>query len=645
MLRNFASAIALVGAAGLLSSCSNMGGATDTASTQVAEAAHAGTGMSGEQLYTANCATCHDKPEVTRAPSMQQLNAMSIQFLNYTLTQGKMKVQGSNLSAQDRGTLVSYLSKAAAFGATVSTSANWADTFLCAADKRKVDLSGPTISEGFGYDKLNTRALTAKQAGLTKAQLGNMDLAWSIGFPDIAEMRSQGAVVGTTLFFPVAATGQVYAIDIGSPKPCFKWVYSTPGLTPLRTSMAYGKMADGTPLLITAGIDSTVHALDPRNGKAYWTQSVSKYSYSMTTGTPVILKDRVIVPVAQFEIAAAGDDKMHCCTNHGYVLSLDPKTGKEQWRYDTMPDAKQVRTRPDGNPYYGPSGAPIWNSPVVDEKRNLIYFGTGEANSEPTHKNTDSIIAIGLKDGKEKWSFQATGRDIYVYGCGVKPPANRQNCSPDTVFRDVDFGASSILGTMKDGRQLVYSGQKSGSVWALEPDTGKVAWRTPIGTGGPLGGVHWGIAFADDTVYVPIASVGAPRPDEPPIDPSLKAGLYALDAATGKIKWMYSPEPPPGGGRSRNATFSTAPTVIDGTVVAAALDGTVYVVDASNGKLMWSYQTAKAYETANGVPGKGGSVDANAIMAANGTLFVTSGYGQFGEIPGNVLLAFKPKAN
>ena len=134
-------------------------------------------------------------------------------------------------------------------------------------------------------------------------------------------------------------------------------------------------------------------------------------------------------------------------------------------------------------------------------------------------------------------------------------------------------------------------------------------------------------------------------PDEPPIDPSLKAGLYALDAKTGAIKWMYSPAPPPGGGRARNATFSTAPTVIDGVVVAAALDGTVYAIDAADGKLLWSYQTAKTYETANGVPGKGGSVDANAITAANGMLFVTSGYGQFGEIPGNVLLAFKPKTN
>ena len=204
----------------------------------------------------------------------------------------------------------------------------------------------------------------------------------------------------------------------------------------------------------------------------------------------------------------------------------------------------------------------------------------------------------------------------------------------------------------------MFAGQKSGAAWALDPDTGKVVWKTPIGTGGPLGGVHWGIAYNNDTLYVPIASVGGNRPDEPPVDPALKPGLYALDAATGKIKWMYSPLPPaPPAGTpapdpaapprparpSRNAAFSTAPTVIDGAVIAGALDGSLYVIDAKDGMLLWSFQTARPYPDAIGVPGKGGSIDANAITAANGMLLVTSGYGQFGEIPGNVLLAFKPK--
>ena len=99
---------------------------------------------------------------------------------------------------------------------------------------------------------------------------------------------------------------------------------------------------------------------------------------------------------------------MTCCTNHGYVLSLDPTTGKQQWRYDTMEDAKPIRDRGDGKMLHGPSGAPIWNSPVVDEKRGLIYFGTGESNSPPAHRNTDALIAVRLADGKEAWSHQAT---------------------------------------------------------------------------------------------------------------------------------------------------------------------------------------------------------------------------------------------
>lgn len=262
----------------------------------------------------------------------------------------------------------------------------------------------------------------------------------------------------------------------------------------------------------------------------------------MTTGTPVILKDRVIVPVAQFEIMVAADNKEKCCTNHGYMLSLDPKTGAQQWRYDTMPDAKPVRDRGDGQMLLGPSGAPIWNSPAVDEKRGLIFFGTGESNSPPAHKNTNALIAIGLKDGKEKWSFHATPNDIFNAGCGPKPKTEQLNCvqPPETVYRDVDFGASLILGKQSDGKELIYAGQKSGSVWGVEPDTGKVVWRTALGTGGPLGGVHWGLAYDNDTVYAPITNVGAAIPGEWEGDATIKPGLYALNAKTGKIKWQFN---------------------------------------------------------------------------------------------------------
>jgi polyvinyl alcohol dehydrogenase (cytochrome) len=577
---------------------------------------------------------------------------MSFQFVNYSLTQGKMKDMAVGLTAEQRGAVVSYVT-----GRDTTKSVDWAPQMMCTGARARVDLgrADEATATHFGFDSNNTRKLTAKQAGLTTAQMSDMELAWSIAFPDAQIMRSQGAIVGKNLFYPVTDAGKLYAFDLSDPmKPCVQWVYSTPGEAPLRTSVAYGALADGSPLLVFSGIDSTVHAVDPRTGKARWTKPVGVYSHSMTTGTPSVLKDRVIVPVAQFEISVAADNNHDCCTNHGYVLSLDPKTGQQQWRYDTMEDAGPLRDRGDGKMLKGPSGAPIWNSPLVEEKRGLIFFATGESNSPPAHKNTNAVIAIDLKTGKERWSFHATPDDIFNSGCGLNPQPTRLNCvkAPETVYRDVDFGASVVLGKHSDGKELLYAGQKSGSVWAFEPDTGKVVWRTPLGTGGALGGIHWGIAYDADTVYAPITNVGRPIPGEWDGDPNIKPGLYALDAKTGKIKWQFNPEPPagtpapPAGGRGgwRGNVFSTAPTLVDGTVVTAALNGALYVNDAKTGKLLWSYETAKEYDGINGVKGKGGAIESNSITAMNGLLLVNSGYGMFGQAGGNMLLAFKPKS-
>lgn len=345
----------------------------------------------GQAIYRLQCAACHDNPETSRSPSKANLEAMSYQTLNFALTQGKMQAQGAGLTDETRGELISYLT-----GKTTRSAETWSKAMACTGARLAVDLkAAPTITT-FGFDARNTRTLTARQAGLSRASLGRLDLAWAIGFPDVTMMRAQPAVVGKSVFLPVAEAGAMYAFDVSDPaKPCVKWVYNTPGGAPLRSSPSYGVIADGTPVLAFSGLDSTVHVVDARTGKPLWTKNVAIYSYSMTTGTPRVLKDRIIVPVSQFEITVGGDNKVSCCNNHGVVLSLDPRTGQQQWRYDTMPDAQPIKDRGDGKPLFGPSGAPIWNSPVIDEKRGLIYFGTGEANSPPAHHNTDALIAMG----------------------------------------------------------------------------------------------------------------------------------------------------------------------------------------------------------------------------------------------------------
>ena len=188
---------------------------------------------------------------------------------------------------------------------------------------------------------------------------------------------------------------------------------------------------------------------------------VGLHPLSLTTGTPVLHEDRVYVPISQYEISLGGNDDHECCKSHGAVKALDARTGKTIWTAHTMEDAKPVRDRGDGKMLWGPSGAPIWTSPAIDAKRGVLYVGTGEATSEPAAPTTDAILAIDLKDGTLRWTFQATENDIFLSGCG----RNRKglNCPKETVFRDVDFGASVIIAQRSDGKDILLAGQKAGT--------------------------------------------------------------------------------------------------------------------------------------------------------------------------------------
>ena len=601
----------------------------------------------GQAIYRANCAACHDNPDATKAPSKASLQAMSFQTISYAITKGKMQAQGANLDDQQREQLLGYLT-----GSNKRSLETWSQAMRCEGPAT-ADLKGPATVATYGFDARNTRNLTAAQTGLTKAQLAKLDLAWAIAFPDVTMIRAQGAVVGKMLFLPVAEAAAMYAFDLSNPaKPCVKWVYNTPTGTALRSSPSYGVLADGRQVLAFSGIDATVYVVDAKTGQALWTKYLGNYSYSMGTATPRVLKDRIIFAISEFEILQAADNRVKCCTNHGFIVSLDPKDGAQQWRYDTMPEAKPIRDRGDGKMLYGPSGAPIWNSPVVDEKRGLIYFGTGESNSPPAHPNTDALIAIGLADGKQRWSFQAMSDDIFNSGCGLNPAPSKLNCvkAPETVYRDSDFGASLILAPLKNGKDILLAGQKSSSVWGLDPDTGKLIFRRDIGSGAVNGGIHWGIAYKDDTLYVPVSVVGGQLPGGPTIDPGLKPGLYALDANNGLIKWSYGVSSDCGNGRDKRTTrcdrnfgLSGAATIIDGAVVVGSLDGHLYAIDGKDGHLIWKVDTLGDYKGINGVAGKGGSIDGASILGVNGLVLAGSGYSMFGQTGGNVLLAFKPK--
>jgi polyvinyl alcohol dehydrogenase (cytochrome) len=602
---------------------------TDHAAALAEDAAHP-----GRAVYDKTCSACHDHPAATRAPSLESLRAMRPSSVEYHITVGYMRTQAKGLNAVERKDLLDWLSRGQ------PDNSGWLQRAECKGSAARIDPAARPAVSTWGIDLHNTRAQTAAQSGLMKRDFAKLELAWAVGLPQTPTMRSQPVVAGDTLFVVASDAGRMYAFDIRT--GCAKWQFED--RAPLRSSISYGELERGRPVIVAGDATGFVIALDARTGRPIWRSDARLVEANRITGTPVIYKGRVYAPLSATEINHAVDEAYECCKAQGAVVALDLKTGRRLWVGRTMVEATKTQKSRVGTQMWGPSGAPIWSTPAIDEKRNLLYVGTGEQNAIPFVDTTDAIVAFDLTTGERRWTFQATPRDLWHYAC-----PNGANCfgAETGVTLDHDFGGSVIIAKRADGRDILLAGQKSGAVWALDPDNGgKLIWTRRLSKGGANGGVHWGVAIDGKRVFAPINDASPPSADYP----MAGVALHALDIETGKVLWTAKGEGDCSGDRrTRYAAcqtrigFSPAPLVVDGAVVQGSVDGILRVFDDETGVELWRYDTMRTFETVNGVAAHGGAIDSSPYVAADGMLFVVSGYGRFGEAPGNVLLAFKPK--
>lgn len=513
---------------------------------------------------------------------------------------------------------------------------DWVAATMCAADSRSVDLSQRVSFTYTGANGNNPRHLDTTQAGLTTADLSKLELAWAVAFPETSSMRAAPVIIGSTIFYPATDTGQVFALDTMT--GCAKWVYEAG--TRLRSSMTY-RLIDGRGTLVFGDPRGMVHAINAETGEAIWVASgQASNNQAMITGTPVIHGYKIIVPLSGSGVTAGGNPNFECCENHGAVTALDIRSGEKLWEYHTMPAADYTgAVSSTGVKQRGPSGAPIWTTPTVDAARSQVYVTTGENTSHPTTNTSDAVIALDLETGEEIWVFQALENDMWNFGCTAAGP----NCIilADTNSVDHDFGGPAVLVDAGD-QELLIAGQKSGDLWALNPDTGALVWNQRIGDGTALGGNHWGIAINSERAFMTINDPGNMGSNSRP-------GIYSYFVGTGEPSWSYEVEPECNDERSERLRrcdslygFSATPLSVDGAVITAGLDGRLFVLNSDSGEVLFQYDTVKDFETVNGVEGYGGSIDSHAIAAGSGMVFVGSGYGSFSQVAGNVLLAFKP---
>jgi polyvinyl alcohol dehydrogenase (cytochrome) len=152
-----------------------------------------------------------------------------------------------------------------------------------------------------------------------------------------------------------------------------------------------------------------------------------------------------------------------------------------------------------------------------------------------------------------------------------------------------------------------------------------------------MGGIQWGSATDGTNVYAALSDVGfrsveadTPGAQSGPfgtrlLDPRSGGGLFALKVASGQKSWE-TPNPGCGDRPGCSPAQSAAVTAIPGVVFSGSIDGHLRAYSTSEGRIMWDVDTAREYQTVNGVPGKGGSIDGPGPVVVGGTLYVNSGY-------------------
>ena len=159
-------------------------------------------------------------------------------------------------------------------------------------------------------------------------------------------------------------------------------------------------------------LDAHLVAIDAKNGRPLWNVTVGepKLGYSITMA-PLVVKDKVLVGVGGGEYGI-----------RGFIAAYDAKTGREAWRFYTIPGPGEPGHETWKGDAWKTGGGSIWVTPSYDPALNLTYWGVGNPgpdwNSDQRPGDnlyTDSVVAIDADTGQLKWHFQFTPNDTYDY--------------------------------------------------------------------------------------------------------------------------------------------------------------------------------------------------------------------------------------
>jgi alcohol dehydrogenase (cytochrome c) len=467
------------------------------------------------------------------------------------------------------------------------------------------------------WTSYNGQASGSRYSPLTQITRGNvatLTAKWIFSLPNTAPLQVTPVVAAGVMY--VTSANECYALDAGTGRQI--WRYQRP-----RTKGLIGNAAGGANRGVSVAGDKVfmvtdhahIIALDRATGALRWDTEMADWHQNYNaTGAPLPVGNLIVTGTS------GGDEGVR-----GFLAAFDQATGKEVWRFWTVPK----RGEPGSETWTGKGidhpGGTTWLTGTYDAALDTVYWSVGNPGPDLIGDDrvgdnlyTDSIVALDAKTGRLKWHFQFTPHDVWDYDAQETPAlvdATWQGQPRKLLVQANRNGFFYVLdrtnGAFLSGTQYVKN-----VTWAAGLDAkgrpNLVPAMEPTLEGRRVCPSLDGASNWYSTSFNPITrlyyvqtndkcGIFTKTPMEweagkgfmggsfrPAAEPAQRI-LRAIDIQTGKAVWEL---PQTGAVNSWGGVLSTG----GGVVIFGEDSGALMAADASTGKPLWSFQTSALWK-------------------------------------------------
>jgi alcohol dehydrogenase (cytochrome c) len=462
------------------------------------------------------------------------------------------------------------------------------------------ETSWPTYNGDPGGNRYTTLTL------IDKTTITGLAPKWIFAVPNARSLQGTPVVVGGIMY--VTNVNECYALDAGSGRQIWRYQRSrTTGVVQGNANRGVGVAGDR---VFMETDNAHLIALDRFSGVLLWEVALADWhdNYAASSA-PLPAGNLVISGVSGGEHGA-----------NGFVAAHDQATGKEVWRFFTVPKPGQPGSETWQGKDIEHGGAPTWFTGSYDPGLDLVYWPVGNPSKEYNgdHRLGDnlyanSILALDRKTGALKWHYQFTPHDLWDW-----------DATQTSVLVDATWQGRPrklMLHASRNGFFYVFD-RTDGTLLLVKPFVKNLTWASGIGTDGrpiklpnqeptvagtkvcpsqdgatnwfspsfnPTTGLYYVQTFEKCSIYTKRdggdweagkSYLGGSQRTAP--DPVPQRVLKAINIQTGAIAWEL---PQPGPAVSWGGTLSTA----TGLVIFGEEGGALMAADAVTGKPLWSF--------------------------------------------------------